>query len=317
MATKANTSTEYNWREDMKKAGELKDRAATNNKQASARLWRAAQAGITEWIPNADDDVSGENLYNEFISAYGESRKGDCSKMKTVALAVLNNGLTMGEFDNLSKAYAEARRLTQTVKTEKAEDVAADEAVTKIAETAPKSSSKPEGAAMIVLAKGVDEAARLLLDALGADNTPAHRSLMRAISQEIAGRTKPEPKVKKTAETKEGATKAKVSPAPKAGATKAKPASAKAKAAEATLAEKAAAAGVTGTPKAKPAKAKSVKAEPAPVEDEPIDDLDDIEDNIEDDFFNDEVDEDFVDDEVDQTPAPAKAKPVVRRPVRR
>lgn len=194
-AAKAVAKTKpYDWRDDMRKAGELKDRAAHNNKAAGARLWRACQAGITEWLPGAADDAQGENLYGEFLEAYGESRKGDCSKMKTVALAVKDHGLVLSAFENLSKAYAEARRLTQTVQREAAEDEAADKAVESLAADAPHTASTAESAAKIVLSKGLDEAARLLLDTLGADNHEAHRALVRALSAEVAGRVKPKPK---------------------------------------------------------------------------------------------------------------------------
>lgn len=218
----------YDWREDMRKAGALKDRAAGANKQASERLWRACKAGVSEWLPESGNDASAEGLYSEFIKAYGESRKGDCSKMKSVALAAKDHGLVLSQFPNLSKAYAEARRLTQTVKQEKADDEAADKAVEALAAEAPNTASTPENAAKIVLAKGVDEAARLLLDALGVDNAAAHRALLRAMSNEIAGRVKP-----KASTTKAG---------PKAGAVQVK-------------------GGAKSTPKAAPAKA-ATKAKP-------------------------------------------------------
>lgn len=254
----------YDWREDMKKAGQLKDRATTSNRQAGERLWKACKAGIAEWMPTGSDDVSGEALYKEFIEAYGESRKGDCSKMKTVALAARNHGLLLGAFENLSKAYAEARRLTQTVQNEADEDNAAEQAVEAIAAEAPSTASTPANAAKIVLATGVDEAARLLLDALngpsGENNVAAHRAFLRAVSSEIAGRVKPKVSAVKD-EPKEGAEQAKVTPtkakaAPKTAPTKAKPkaaptkatpkaATVKAEAASETLAEKAEAKGVT------------------------------------------------------------------------
>lgn len=200
-----------------------------NNKAASALLWQGAQAAIEDWLPNSDNDVSAENLYNEAKAALGgEHRKGDASKIRAVAGAVKTKGLLLSLYPNLYKAYTEAQRLTTTVAKEKAEDEAAEKAVAGI--DAPKSSSTPEGAALIVLSKGLDEAARLLLDALGASNEAAHRSFMRAISQEIAGRVKPKAASTVKAGPKAGATQAKTGTAVKP-TVKAKAAPVKAKAA--------------------------------------------------------------------------------------
>jgi hypothetical protein len=134
----------------------------------------------------------------------------------------------MADFSSLSKAYSAASKLSPKArKAQDDEDKAADEAVSAI--VAPKSSSSPEGAAKIVLSKGVDEAARLLLDELGKENLAAHRAFMRAVSQEIAGRIpKPAPKVAKPKAAKKGKAKAAKKTAakkaaPKAAATKAKP----------------------------------------------------------------------------------------------
>lgn len=213
-----------NWQDTLKKSTQILDRSTAARKQASNLLWTGAQEAIEEWLPTSDTDVSAEGLRSDVLDALGTSRKGDASKIVTVALATNEHGLVLSQYPNLSKAYAEAVRLTKTVKTHAAEDEAAEEAVANIA--APKTTSKPEGAALLVLSKGVDEAARLLLDALGADNTAAHRSLLRAISQEIAGRVKPAPKPKKAASAKPKAVK-KATAAPKTA--KAKPAPAKAK----------------------------------------------------------------------------------------
>lgn len=214
------------WQATLTKSAVLFDRSGKARKQASALLWDGAQNAIEEWISDSDSDVNGENLYSEVLDILGTPRKGDASKIRSVALAVKNNGLVLSVHPNLSKAYAEATRLTKTVKQHAAEDKAADEAVAKIQQSAPKSSSTPEGAAMIVLSKGVDEAARLLLDALGATDTAAHRSLLRAISQEISGRVQPAPKpAKKAAAPKGKATKGAVKKAAaKSGADKPKPA---------------------------------------------------------------------------------------------
>lgn len=201
------------WQATLNRSATLFDKSAGERKRATVLLWQGAVAGIEDWLPNSDEDVSAENLYSEVQAILGKPRKGDASKIKTVALATKNNGLILSLYPNLSKAYAEARRLTQTVAQEKSEDAAAEKAIEALAASAPKSSGTPEGAAMIVLSQGVDEAARLLLDALGATNDAAHRAFMRAISQEIAGRVKP-----KVSTVKAG---------PKAGATQAKPGGAK------------------------------------------------------------------------------------------
>lgn len=216
------------WQATLDKSATLFERSGKARKQASSLLWTGAQEATEEWMGgDSDTDVNAEMLYANVLDILGTPRKGDASKIKSVALAVKNNGLVLSLYPNLSKAYAEATRLTKTVAAHAAEDTAADEAVAAIQESAPKSSSTPEGAALIVLSKGVDEAARLLLDALGATNTAAHRSLMRAISQEIAGRIAPAPKPAKKASAPKPKASAKAK-APKAGAAKPKPAAKKA-----------------------------------------------------------------------------------------
>jgi hypothetical protein len=222
----ATTFKAGSWQETLAKSAALQDRVKKGSARASALLWEGAQEAINQWVPKSERDENGEKLGAAVTEALGKSRKGDASKIKTVALAVKNNGLVLSQHSNLSKAYAEATRLTKTVKVHIAEDEAADEAVSAIA--APKSTSSPEGAAKIVLSKGVDEAARLLLNELGAENIAAHRAFMRAISQEIVGRIpKPAPKPPKKAAPKKGAKAAKKAApkkaAPKAASTKAKP----------------------------------------------------------------------------------------------
>lgn len=279
--------TSNTWQDTLKKSVTLLNRSTKDRKQASALLWSGAQTAIEEWQPSADTDAQGEGLYAEVLDALGEGRKGDASKIKSVALATVEHGLVLSQYDNLSKAYAEATRLTKTVKIHAAEDEAADEAVQKIAATAPKSSSKPEGAAQIVLSKGVDDAARLLVDALvgegkhKSEDLAAARALLRALQQEVAGRiAKPEP-VKKAAapKTKGAAKKATV----KSSATKAKAEVAEAK------------------PKPVARKAAQVKKAAAPVVEE-HDDLDDLLDEVE-----------------ETAPAPVKKAAPVRRaaPVKR
>lgn len=230
------TFEEGSWQETLNKSATLLDRSNKGRARATALLWDGAQVAIESWMDgNSDRDVHAEVLQADVMDALGgKSRKGDASKIKTVALAVKNNGLDLGAtvpdkkdpsksvlvFTNLSKAYAEAIRLTKTAETQASEDSAADEAIQAI--NAPKSSSTPEGAAAIVLSQGTDEAARLLLDALGKENLPAHRAFLRAISQEIAGRVpKPAPKPPKAPKAAKKATAKKATVS--SGAAKAKP----------------------------------------------------------------------------------------------
>lgn len=239
------------WQAVLGKAATLFDRSSAGRKRASELLWKGAVEGINSWDQSIDSGA--ENLYNEVLAALGKARKGDASKIKTVALAVKHHGLEVAVYPNLSKAYAEATRLSKTIANEATEDEAADKAIAALGPIGD-TANTPEDAAKIVLAKGVDEAARLLLDALGATNEAAHRALLRALSAEIAGRVKP---VTKTVVSgpKAGAVQAgKAKAGPKA---KAQPASAKAKpvkpVAQAAVAEKAAAAvGVKARPVARP-----------------------------------------------------------------
>ena len=242
--------------EQFGKAGDLAARTSKEKKKAGILLWDGAQAAIAAWDKAADPGA--EVLAEELKAVLGDSRKGDVSKIKTVALAVAHKGLHPSDYPNLSKAYAAARAKSGEVEKARAEeDTAAEAAIAELVKATPDEDT-PEGAALRVLAKGVDEAARLLVDALGKDNTPAHRALLRAVSSEVAGRAKPEPKApvkdapKEVAEqtTGEKATPAKAAPA-KAAPAKAAPAkAAPAKAAPA---------------KAAPTKAAPVKAIARPV----------------------------------------------------
>lgn len=218
------TTEKGTWQDDLATSSVLRSKSDKDRKRSSALLWDGAKAGIEAW--DSSDDPSAEQFSDEVNSVLGEGRKGDASKIKTVALAVANNGLNLDEFPNLAKAYAEATRLTKTVKVEKSEDEAADEVISAL--DVPKTASSGEAAAKIVLGKGVDEAARLLLDVLGDQNFDAHRSLLRALTQETTGRVKASKEAEKT----------KVADAPKKGAEQAskakaqpkvQPASAKAK----------------------------------------------------------------------------------------
>lgn len=229
------TPEKGSWQEALQRSTSLKDRAGKANKQAGALLWTGAQAAVEDWLPEAGTDASGERIAGDVLTYLGKSRKGDASKIKSVALAVRDNGLLLAHYPNLSQAYKAALDLTVTAKRHEDEDSAADEVVQKIAADAPKSTQTPEGATKITLSQGLDEWARLVVNELVGEgpqeDLSAARAALRALSQEVAGRVpKPAPKVKaapkakagtKTkAEVKDGAAKAKAAPAK---TTKAKP----------------------------------------------------------------------------------------------
>jgi hypothetical protein len=253
------------WQATVQQSSVLFKRSGDAKKRASVLLWQGSTSAIAEWETQSDTDVNGEGLAADLLIIMGTSRKGDVSKIKTVALAVRNNGLDTGRFPNLSKAYAEAIRLTKTAKAEAEEDTAGDEAIAAVAEDAPKTATTVEsGIKMaLALAKDFDEFFKVMLDVVnhgGDENVAAHRAALRSLAQEVSGRAKPAP-VKpvdngdkgKQATTKpaEGAVKA-----PSKG--KAKPAPAKPAAEEDIFAE---VEGEDAPAKAKPAPA---KAKPAP-----------------------------------------------------
>lgn len=271
------------WQDSLQKASNLFTRSVKAKGTASKMLWKGAKEGIEGWLPNSATDVSGEGLYGDVIEALGTSRKGDASKIKTVAIAVRTHSLDLSAYDNLSKAYGAARALTVLADQHIVEDDAAEEAVSKI--EAPKTTGSVEGAALILLSKGIDGAVVAILDGLGANNEAAHKSFMRAVAAEVADRikaNKPKPAPKAPAAPKAGATAAK-----KAGAKKATPIK-------------------TAATKGKPAaKGKPVRAaEPVePTIEEPVDETDDL-----------DVDETV---EAVETPAVPVAKKAKARPVRR
>lgn len=294
---------EGTWQDSIVKSAILKERAHKGDVKAGELLWSGAQEGINDWLPNSDDDASAENLYQELLTLMGKARKGDASKIAKVAVAVKDKGLVLSSYTNLSKAYAAARAMIDSAPLHDAEDSAAEELAATISSAAPKSTSSLEGAAKIVLGAGVDEASRVLveavIDAAGSYEKaePVLRSLARALSQEIAG-TKPKPEPK-----------AKAEPKPKGETVKkatAKPAS----------------------QKAKPASQKA-KPKPAPVVEDAVEDDEPFDDEVEDLISEDEAIEagldsdldDLLDDEVNEdtevstpeVPVKTKAKPVVRR----
>lgn len=258
------------WQEALHRSSTLLDRSTKARKQASTLLWTGAQTAIEEWLPNSDTDVAGEALYNDVLDALGKPRKGDASKIKTVALAVKDNGLVLTIHPNLSKAYAEAVKLTKTAAVNASEDDAAEKAIENL--SVPKTTGSVEGAAALLLSKGLDGAVVALLDALGAQNFDAHRALARAISTEIAARVqaaKPKPAPKAPATDKgKGAQVATTGSSPKAAVktagTKAKP-----KGAAGTKAKPVAVSKSKGDPNARPLPPKAEVAD-EPAKGEPV-----------------------------------------------
>lgn len=195
--TETNEPAVKTWAKTLEASEKARVSAEKNGKKAGILLWDGAVGAITEWDKSSDPD--GSTLYDEVKDALGgDHRKGDASKIKTVAMAVANHGLDLNDFPNLSKAYKAASDLTKGAPQRKEEDDAADEATSAI--EVPAKPSTPEDAAKIVLAKGVDDAARLLVATLGRENGPAHRALIRAMSAEITGVAKALAEEKKAAE---------------------------------------------------------------------------------------------------------------------
>lgn len=234
MTTKTKTETlpsgtifdRGSWQAALAQSAKLYDKSVGDRQKAGALLWQGATSAIADWASDKSRDKSGEDLYAEILGLLGESRKGDASKIKTVALAVRNKGLDLGLYNNLSKAYAEARRLTKTEQEERIEDTAAEQAIEAI--EPPKTATTVEGAAKILFSKGMEGAIVALLDVLngpsGEFNEAAARSFARSVTTEVAARVqaaKPKPEPRKKAEPKEGATKAPAKGAAKAKAEKA------------------------------------------------------------------------------------------------
>lgn len=84
-------------------------RAAALRKQAGEYMWAGAKAMIEEW--NCDLDPDADLLYRQAVDAIGKARKGQASKIRTVALAVRDLDLHPDCYGSLSEAYRNARRL--------------------------------------------------------------------------------------------------------------------------------------------------------------------------------------------------------------
>lgn len=269
------------WQAAINEAGKLFDKSADSRKKAGALLWKGAVSAIALWEETGND---ADDLYNEILGILGEARKGDASKIKTVAVASKTKGLDTGQYNNLSRAYAEAVKMTKTAKVERAEDDAATEAVEQIAASAPKSTSKPEGAAQILLSQGVDNAARLMLDAL--PNDESRRSLIRAFADQFSAMQKQAKAEADAVRKAEAEAKREAAKAEREKAAAEKKAEREAAAAKKAEENKAASKSKKGAPakKGRPVKADpEVTAEVEAVEDNEEDDLlaefDAIEDN--------------------------------------
>lgn len=285
------------WQESLQKSTSSLARSATAKKAASTLLWKGATEGINDWLENhAENDATAEGLFDRVCTALGRSRKGDASKIRQVAVAVRTKGLDLDEFPNLSQAYGKATALTRTAVEHATEDDAAEKAVEAI--EAPKSTSSVDGAAALLLSKGVDGAVVALLDTLGKDNFDAHRALARSLASEIVARVS----AAKTAQQEHAKVEAEKARAEKAAEV------AKAKAEKEGAAE--------STAKSEKAKPASGKAKPSTRKTEDKAEEDVPERTEESDAVEAAVEEDAPVEAVETTakPVKAKGKPVVRRP---
>lgn len=300
--------TTSTWKDTLTKSASLLNKSEKDRKNATVLLWTGAKEAVADWLVNSDDDVQGENLYNEAMDALGgKTRKGDASKIKTVALAVKNQGLLLGQYDSLSKAYKAARDLTVVAKQDSDDDAAAEAVIDSL--VAPKTATTEASAAKLLLSKGIDGAVVAILDVLNGEsgefNEAASRSFMRAVATEIAARAKAVADAAQAERDKARAQAQAQRDAAKAEAAK-KAAAKKAAAKKATKAKPKAGAKTTETPsedttpKAKAKPKPKAKAE-TPSEPEG-DDLDDLLDDI----------TDHAGDEVEASKPKPKRKPVRR-----
>jgi hypothetical protein len=261
MTTTTTESTEQvtyekgTWQADLDRSVKMADKGQEFKKKAGALLWKGATTAINHWTDEADNDQQGEGLAADLLAVMGNSRKGDVSKIKTVALAVRNKGLRLDDYPNLSKAYTAARALT-VVAEEHADE---DDVLTSVMETVAEQAKSvnvqatKEQAALVLFADGEDEAFRVIGDMLGSDD--ARRAALRAFAADISGRV-----AEVKAAEKAKADEAKAAKKAEVDKAKAEKAQAKAKAdEEKAAAKKAAAKTTTAKPKAT-AKATTAKA---------------------------------------------------------
>lgn len=293
------------WQESLQKSSTSLARSASAKKTASILLWKGATEGINDWLVNhAEEDATAEGLFERVCTALGRSRKGDASKIRSVAVAVRTKGLDLNEFPNLSQAYSKATALTRTAREHAVEDDAAEKAIEAI--EPPKSTSSVDGAAALLLSKGVDGAVVAILDTLGKDNFEAHRAFARSLASEIVSRAS----AAKTAQQEHAKVEAE-----KARAAKAEQV-AKEKAEKGGATESTRTTAKPASEKAKPAKAKPSK--PSTRKDEPV-----TEDAAPEAEPNEDTPAEATEPNVAAVEAPAetvskpskpKGKPVVRRP---
>lgn len=239
------------WQADLDRSVKMADKGKEFKEKAGVLLWKGATTAIEHWVDEADNDEQAEGLASDLLAVMGNSRKGDVSKIKTVALAVRNKGLRLEDHKNLSRAYTAARALTVVAEENAAEDDVLSGVMENVAEQAKSLSSNGitiDQAAVILFSKGEDEAFRAIGDMLGTDD--ARRAALRAFAADVSGRVKAvQAQEKAKADEEKAAKKA------EADKAKAEKAQAKAKAQE----EKAKAATPTKAT-AKPAKAKATPA---------------------------------------------------------
>ena len=203
MSTNTNTSTSQTsqtstststWRTALRQAGLQKDEARANTKEAGQAAWAAARAGIEEWLTVKGADPEAQAFHGEVLHYYGKARKGEASKIRTIALATANNGLDPNTYRTLGAAYAAALKLTKIADINATEDEALAAASAAAASAAAASAAvsaatgAPADMAIMIMSLGAKTAVTLMLDALGEDNLPAHRALLRELSKQVGER---------------------------------------------------------------------------------------------------------------------------------
>jgi hypothetical protein len=229
--TSTSTPSTSTWRIALQQAGLQKDEARANTKEAGQAAWAAARAGIEEWLTVKGADPEAQAFHGEVLRYYGKARKGEASKIRTIALATANNVLDPNAYRTLGAAYAAALKLTKIADVNATEDAALAASAAALAALAAASAptGTPESMASTIMALGAKKAVTLMLDALGEDNLPAHRALLRELSKQVGERNE-KAQAKTTASTPakdKTVPKADVKPAAPAKPAKTKPAPAK------------------------------------------------------------------------------------------
>lgn len=191
--TSTSTPSTSTWRIALQQAGLQKDEARANTKEAGQAAWAAARAGIEEWLTVKGADPEAQAFHGEVLRYYGKARKGEASKIRTIALATANNVLDPNAYRTLGAAYAAALKLTKIADVNATEDAALAASAAALAalaalEAASAPTGTPESMASTIMALGAKKAVTLMLDALGEDNLPAHRALLRELSKQVGER---------------------------------------------------------------------------------------------------------------------------------